>query len=90
MMALSIHKKSMAGFKLKKSCNRIEKISIRGIIFLDFMRAIWKGSISFGFVSIPISLFPATCREELKFHLLRSPDLSRVNYKRVNQNLCPR
>ncbi|HEX4350130.1 MAG TPA: Ku protein [Verrucomicrobiae bacterium] len=49
------------------------------------MRAIWKGSISFGLVSIPISLFPATRREELKFHLLRSPDLSRVNYKRVAQ-----
>jgi DNA end-binding protein Ku len=47
------------------------------------MRAIWKGSISFGLVSIPISLFPATRREELKFRLLRSKDLSPVNYKRV-------
>jgi len=47
------------------------------------MRAIWKGSISFGLVSIPISLFPATRREELKFRLLRADDLSPVNYKRV-------
>ena len=47
------------------------------------MRAIWKGSISFGLVSIPISLFPATRREELKFRLLRASDLSPVNYKRV-------
>ena len=47
------------------------------------MRAIWKGSISFGLVNIPISLFPATRREELKFHLLRKSDLSPVNYKRV-------
>src|SRR3984957_12901215 len=47
------------------------------------MRAIWKGAISFGFVSIPISLFPATRREELKFRLLRESDLSPVNYKRV-------
>src|SRR4029077_14878751 len=47
------------------------------------MRAIWRGSISFGLVSIPISLFPATRREELKFRLLRSSDLSPVNYKRV-------
>jgi DNA end-binding protein Ku len=47
------------------------------------MRAIWKGSISFGLVSIPISLFPATRREELKFRLLRGEDLSPVNYKRV-------
>jgi DNA end-binding protein Ku len=47
------------------------------------MRAIWKGSISFGLVAIPISLFPATRREELKFRLLRARDLSPVNYKRV-------
>ena len=49
----------------------------------DFMRAIWKGSISFGLVSIPISLFPATQREELKFRLLRKSDLSPISYKRV-------
>jgi DNA end-binding protein Ku len=47
------------------------------------MRAIWKGSISFGLVSIPIALYPATQREELKFRLLRVKDLSPVNYKRV-------
>ena len=47
------------------------------------MRAIWKGAISFGLVTIPIALFPATRREELKFRLLRSGDLSPVNYKRV-------
>jgi DNA end-binding protein Ku len=46
-------------------------------------RAIWKGSISFGLVNIPIALFPATRREELKFRLLRKSDLSPVNYKRV-------
>ena len=47
------------------------------------MRAIWKGAISFGLVTIPIALFPATRREELKFRLLRGSDLSPVNYKRV-------
>src|SRR4249920_1110750 len=46
-------------------------------------RAIWKGSISFGLVNIPIALYPATRREEFKFRLLRSSDLSPVNYKRV-------
>jgi len=46
-------------------------------------RAIWKGSISFGLVNIPIALYPATRREELKFRLLRESDLSPVNYKRV-------
>src|SRR5215212_3271158 len=46
-------------------------------------RAIWKGSISFGLVNIPIALYSATRREELKFRLLRKTDLSPVNYKRV-------
>ena len=46
-------------------------------------RAIWKGSISFGLVNIPIALYPATKREELKFRLLRNTDLSPVSYKRV-------
>ena len=49
------------------------------------MRAIWKGSISFGLVNIPIALYPATRKEELKFRLLRKKDLSPVNYKRVAQ-----
>lgn len=47
------------------------------------MRALWKGAITFGLVTIPVSLFPATRREELKFRLLRAKDQSPVNYKRV-------
>lgn len=50
------------------------------------MRAIWKGTISFGLVSIPVSLYPAIQREELHFKLLRGSDLSPVNYKRVAEN----
>ncbi|MBS0632610.1 MAG: Ku protein [Verrucomicrobia bacterium] len=49
------------------------------------MRAIWKGSISFGLVNIPVGLHNATRVEELKFRLLRRTDLSPVNYKRVAQ-----
>jgi DNA end-binding protein Ku len=47
------------------------------------MRAIWKGSISFGLVNIPVGLQNASRIEELKFKLLRAKDLSPVNYKRV-------
>src|ERR1051325_10059217 len=47
------------------------------------MRPIWKGTISFGLVSIPIALYRATRYEEMKFRLLRKTDLSPVNYKRV-------
>jgi DNA end-binding protein Ku len=50
------------------------------------MRSIWKGAITFGLVNIPVGLFPATRREELKFRLLRASDLSPVNYKRVAQS----
>lgn len=47
------------------------------------MRALWKGAITFGLVTIPVSVFPATRREELKLRLLRASDQSPVNYKRV-------
>jgi DNA end-binding protein Ku len=47
------------------------------------MRPIWKGAISFGLVNIPITLYPATRREELRFQFLRKGDLSPINNKRV-------
>lgn len=46
-------------------------------------RPVWKGAISFGLINIPVALFPAAARDELKFRLLRAGDLSPVNYKRV-------
>lgn len=46
-------------------------------------RAIWKGSIGFGLVTIPVSLYPALRREELSFHMLRESDLSPISFKRV-------
>lgn len=50
------------------------------------MRVLWKGAITFGLVSIPVSLYPATRHEELKFRLLRESDHSPVNYKRVAES----
>jgi len=47
------------------------------------MRAIWKGSISFGLVYIPISVYPATREEKLSFRQLRASDLSPIKYKKV-------
>src|SRR5258705_2845479 len=47
------------------------------------MRALWKGAISFGLVTIPVSLYPLIRTEELKFRMLRRSDLSPINYKRV-------
>jgi DNA end-binding protein Ku len=43
----------------------------------------WKGSIAFGLVTVPVSLYAATERsEKLSFHLLHAKDGSRVDYKR--------
>ena len=48
-------------------------------------RAIWKGSISFGLVNIPVGLYAAEARHELSFHLLDKRDKSPVRYKRVSE-----
>src|SRR6201987_5445774 len=47
------------------------------------MRPIWKGSISFGLVYIPISVYSATREEKLSFRQLRATDLSPIKYKKV-------
>src|SRR6476646_7025669 len=47
------------------------------------MRAIWKGSISFGLVYIPIAVYPATREEKLSFRKLRATDLRPSRYKKV-------
>ena len=47
------------------------------------MRAIWKGSINFGLVYIPVSVYPATKEEKVSFRQLRASDLSPIRYKKV-------
>jgi DNA end-binding protein Ku len=49
-------------------------------------RAIWKGSISFGLVSIPVGLFSAENREnEISFRQLDKKNLSPIGYKKYNK-----
>ncbi|HEY5813756.1 MAG TPA: Ku protein [Terrimicrobiaceae bacterium] len=47
------------------------------------MRAIWKGSITFGLVYIPVAVYPATREEKISFRQLRARDLSPIRYKKV-------
>ena len=47
------------------------------------MRAIWKGVISFGLVTIPVKLYSATEAKDVSFHQVRRSDGSRIKYKRV-------
>ena len=48
-------------------------------------RSIWKGSIAFGLVSIPIELYSATRDHRPKFRLLHAKDEEPVRYERVCQ-----
>jgi DNA end-binding protein Ku len=47
------------------------------------MRSIWKGSVSFGLVSIGVKLYSATEERDVSFHQVRRTDGARVRYKRV-------
>lgn len=49
-------------------------------------RAIWKGSIQFGLVTIPVELRSATARDDVKLSWLDKHDLSPVGYERVNKS----
>lgn len=48
-------------------------------------RAIWKGSISFGLVAIPVELHTAVRDHRPKFRMLHARDKSPVRYERVCQ-----
>src|SRR5471030_128935 len=50
------------------------------------MRSIWKGSLGFGLVSIPVKLFSAVQTSSLDFDMLDSRDHSRIRYQRVNEH----
>jgi DNA end-binding protein Ku len=47
------------------------------------MRAIWKGAVSFGLVSIAVKLFSATEEKDIRFHQVHRTDGGRIRYKRT-------
>src|SRR6476661_6609909 len=49
------------------------------------MAAIWKGSLAFGLVNIPVELRTAIRSDHISFRLLHEEDLSPVKYERVCQ-----
>lgn len=48
-------------------------------------KSIWKGDISFGLVSIPVSLVSTEESNTIHFHLLDAKSKSRVRYQRINE-----
>ena len=47
------------------------------------MRSIWKGSVSFGLVNVPVKVYSATEDNDIKFHQVHAKDHGRIRYKRV-------
>ena len=47
------------------------------------MRAIWKGAVSFGLVSVPVKLYSATESHDVQFRQVHAKDGGRIKYKRV-------
>src|SRR5271165_6695428 len=50
------------------------------------MKSIWKGSIAFGLVNIPVRLYSATESQSLASHMLHKKDLSRIRFQRVAES----
>jgi len=50
------------------------------------MRSMWKGSIGFGLVNIPVKLYVATEESSLPFAQLHKSDHGKIRYKKVNEN----
>jgi DNA end-binding protein Ku len=48
-------------------------------------RALWKGSINFGLVNIPVALYPAETSKSLDLDMLDRRDFSPIKYQRINK-----
>lgn len=46
-------------------------------------RSMWKGSISFGLVTIAVEMYSATTDRDVRFHQVHKDDGGRIRYKRV-------
>lgn len=49
-------------------------------------RAIWSGSISFGLVTVPVKLYPATEQKDIQFHQFKEGTRQRIRNKRVAES----
>lgn len=49
-------------------------------------RPLWKGSIAFGLVQIPVGLYSATESDDIALHLLDKRDFAPVGYERINKS----
>lgn len=47
------------------------------------MRAMWKGSVSFGLVSVPVKMYTATQSNDVSFNQVHREDGGRIKYRRI-------
>jgi DNA end-binding protein Ku len=47
------------------------------------VRAMWKGSVSFGLVNVPVKMYTATQSNDVSFHQVHREDGGRIKYKRI-------
>src|SRR5437660_7439837 len=62
---------------------RVRDLPARASRRCEMPRVMWKGAISFGLVTIPVGLYPATEEKSLHFNQLHDEDTGRIKYKRV-------
>ena len=46
------------------------------------MRSLWKGSISFGLVNVPVRVYSATENHDVSLHQVHAEDGGRIRYQR--------
>ena len=47
------------------------------------MRSIWRGSVAFGLVNVPVKVYSATEDHDVNFHQVHAKDNGRIKYQRV-------
>jgi DNA end-binding protein Ku len=52
-------------------------------------QAVWTGTISFGLVSVPVRLYPATRRKDVRFHEIDRETGQRIRHQRVTESVAP-
>ena len=50
---------------------------------MNAMRSIWKGSLAFGLVNVPVKVYSATEDHDVRFHQVHAADGGRIKYQRI-------
>jgi DNA end-binding protein Ku len=52
---------------------------------IGMARTIWKGSLSFGLVNVPVGVYPATQDKSIHFNQFERGTSDRIRYKKINE-----